>query len=387
VAIFATHPIQNQVPWFRSLAARPELDVKVFFGMVPDAVQQGVGFGVGFRWDVPLLEGYDSETLHNMARRPSLGTFDGCDTPGVARRLRAWKPDLSILTGWQSKMLVQAWWACLRLGVPRIVRGESNALRDRPPWKRLLHRLWLRGFDQFLAIGRSNREFYRQAGIAAARIHDCPYSVDNQRFAAAAAVARGERAQLRRNWSIPDGAACFLFCGKLIAKKRPLDLLRALQRAAEAGAAAHVLVVGDGELMADARALVQRDRLPVSFAGFLNQAEIVRAYVAADCLVLPSDAGETWGLVVNEAMCCALPAIVSDQVGCGPDLVEDGVTGAVYPAGDVDALAKLLIACSADVAGLRAMGARARDRVQSRYSVARAVEGALAAIDAAMAGQ
>ncbi len=113
----------------------------------------------------------------------------------------------------------------------------------------------------------------------------------------------------------------------------------------------------------------------------------MRAYVAADCLVLPSDAGETWGLVVNEAMCCGLPAIVGDQVGCGPDLVEEGVTGAVYPTGDVDALARLLVACSADVAGLRAMGASARDRVLSRYSVARAVEGTLAAIDAATAGR
>ena len=40
----------------------------------------------------------------------------------------------------------------------------------------------------------------------------------------------------------------------------------------------------------------------MTFAGFLNQSEIPRAYVAADCIVLPSDYGETWGLVVNEAM-------------------------------------------------------------------------------------
>ncbi len=251
VAIFATHPIQNQVPWFRGLAARPELDVKVYFGMVPTAVQQGVGFGVGFRWDVPLLEGYASELLRNEARHPSLGAFDGCDTPGIARTLRAWKPDVGILTGWHSKMLVQAWWACVRLGVPRIVRGESNAMRNRAPWKRLLHRLWLRGFDRFLAIGKGNREFYRQAGVPAARIHDCPYIVDNQRFVAASAAVLGERAQLRRDWSIPDGAACFLFCGKLIAKKHPLDLLHALQRATEAGAQSSR--PGRGRRRADAR--------------------------------------------------------------------------------------------------------------------------------------
>jgi glycosyltransferase involved in cell wall biosynthesis len=299
--------------------------------------------------------------------------------------LREWKPDLAILTGWQSKMLVQAWWACVRLGVPRIVRGESNAMRDRAAWKRATHRILLRGFDRFLAIGKANRDFYLQAGIPEARIHSCPYFVDNRRFAAAADPLRERRSELRARWSVPQNATCFLFCGKMIPKKRPLDLLLALQRAAAAGAAAHVLVVGDGELMAQARALVARERLPVSFAGFLNQTEIVDAYVAADCLVLPSDSGETWGLVVNEAMACRIPAIVSDQVGCGPDLVSEGVTGAAYPMGDVEGLALRLIEFSSNPAGLRTMGVAARDRVSLRYSVERAVEGTMAALDAVLA--
>lgn len=384
VALFATHPIQYQVPWFQKLAARPELELNVFFGLVPDAVQQGVGFGVGFHWDLPLLEGYEWEVLQNLAKRPSLGAFDGCDTPGVARALRARTPDVAILTGWHSKMLVQAWWACVRLGVPRIIRGESNAMPRRARWKRALHRGWLHGFDQFLAIGEANRNFYRQAGIPDARIHACRYFVDNQRFAAAADEWRARRAELRRHWSILEDATCFLFCGKLIAKKHPLDLLTALQRASAAGAAAHLLVVGDGELMAQARAMAERERLPVTFAGFLNQTEIVRAYVAADCLVLPSDTGETWGLVVNEAMACGIPAIVSDQVGCGPDLISEGATGMIYPMGDVDALAQRLIELSGNPPRLHAMGVQARERVCSDYSVDRAVEGTLAAINAVM---
>ena len=385
VALFATHPIQYQVPWYQALAARPELELRVYFGMVPNAAQQGVGFGVNFQWDIPLLDGYAWEALHNVAKRPSLGAFGGCDTPGVARNLSDWKPDLAILTGWHSKMLVQAWWACVRLGVPRIVRGESNAMARRARWKDVLHSAWFRGFDQFLAIGKANREFYRQAGVSDARIHACPYFVDNQRFATSADALRDRRAELRRNWSIPDYVTCFLFCGKLIPKKRALDLLSALQRACAEGASAHVLVVGDGELMAQARAIVERERLPVTFAGFLNQTEIVRAYVAADCIVLPSDTGETWGLVVNEAMACGLPAIVSDQVGCGPDLVSEGVTGSIFPMGDVDALAQRLVAFSRNPSALQAMGDRARERVHSQYSVERAVVGTMEAIDAVMA--
>ena len=385
VAFFATHPIQYQVPWFRALAARQDLALKVYFGQVPDAKQQGVGFGVDFQWDIPLLEGYQSEILDNVAQPPALATFGGCDTPEVDRRLREWKPDIAVLTGWQSKMLVQAWWACSRLRIPRIVRGESNAMPHRAPWKRALHRVWLRGFDRFLAIGKANREFYLRAGVPESRIHSCPYFVDNQRFAAAARALHDRRTELRARWSVPDDATCFLFCGKLIPKKHPLDLLRALKRAVTSGAPAHVLVVGDGELMVQARALVERERLPVTFAGFLNQTEIVAAYVATDCLVLPSDTGETWGLVVNEAMACGLPAIVSDQVGCGPDLVSDGVTGATFPMGDVHALGQRLIELAADPARLRAMGATACERVSSGYSVQRATEGTVAAIDAALA--
>ena len=82
--------------------------------------------------------------------------------------------------------------------------------------------------------------------------------------------------------------------------------------------------------------------LPVSFAGFLNQGEIPAAYAACDALVLPSDYGETWGLVVNEAMACGVPAVVSDAVGCGPDLVEEGQTGMIFPLGDIPALARAI---------------------------------------------
>ena len=132
MALLATHPIQYQVPWYQALSAEPGIALKVFFGQIPDATQQGVGFGVDFQWDIPLLEGYESEVLTNVAQPPSLGTFGGSDTPDVGLRLREWEPDVAILTGWQSKMLVQAWWACVRLGIPRIVRGESNTMLRRP---------------------------------------------------------------------------------------------------------------------------------------------------------------------------------------------------------------------------------------------------------------
>ncbi len=93
-------------------------------------------------------------------------------------------------------------------------------------------------------------------------------------------------------------------------------------------------------------------------AGFQNQRRIAATYAAADALVLPSTSGETWGLVVNEAMACGLPVIVSDQVGCAPDLVLEDETGFTYPCGDVAALAERVGALAGD--------RRRRDRMSAR---------------------
>jgi glycosyltransferase involved in cell wall biosynthesis len=101
---------------------------------------------------------------------------------------------------------------------------------------------------------------------------------------------------------------------------------------------ASLLVVGAGPLDNVCRAQAERLGVRAVWAGFLNQSELGRTYAVADCLVLPSG-GETWGLVVNEALATGLPAIVSDRVGCGPDLVRADETGAIFPMGDAGALA------------------------------------------------
>ena len=377
IVIVATHPIQYQVPWFQRLAARDGIQLKVLFAMLPTQEQQGVGFNVAFAWDIPLLEGYEWEVLESGQSTQDLTSFGGTNAPTIQRTLAANQPDVVIITGWHARPLLQALWACMRLGIPRMVRGEANAMRQRS-WKaRLAHRLLLSRFDAALTIGRSSREFYRQNGVPDDRLFSTPYFVDNQRFARQAEAIAPERSRIRAEWDIPERAACYVYVGKLEEKKRILDLLAALAIAREAAPHLHLLVVGTGVLMDEAKRLAGERNLPVTFAGFLNQTAISRAYVAGDCLVLPSDYGETWGLVVNEAMASGLPAIVSDRVGCGPDLVEDGVTGATFPFGDIGALADRLVRY-ADRAALSAMGRHARERIAA-YSVERAVDGTVAA--------
>jgi glycosyltransferase involved in cell wall biosynthesis len=95
-------------------------------------------------------------------------------------------------------------------------------------------------------------------------------------------------------------------------------------------------------------------------------------YSAADLLVLASEF-EPWGMVVNEAMCCGLPVVVSDKVGAAADLVADGINGFVYPVGDVPALADRVLRLVEDE-GLRRAMARESVRRIGEWSVEAGVD-------------
>jgi glycosyltransferase involved in cell wall biosynthesis len=382
--VFATHPIQNHAPWFRALVAEG-VDLMVFFSLLPDARQQAVGFGGAFSWDTPLLEGYDWVQLQQAKRDPALGSFRGLRNREVGRTLARHAPDVVVLTGWHALPLLQGVWAALLLGIPRVIRGDSNALRPRASWKSAGHRTLFSLYDAFVGMGTANRALYEANGVPPERIFDGGHFVDDQFFLAEARREGHHREKWRSAWGVPPEACCLLFAGKLQEKKRPLDFIRAVATAAARLSAGtiHGLVAGSGDLEPQARDLAASLGAPVTFTGFLNQGEIGRAYAAADALVLPSDFGETWGLVVNEGMLFGLPAVVSDRVGCGPDLVKDGETGFVFPFGDVAAVAACMERLASDRSGRMAMGQRARERVLG-YSPARGARATIAAARLAM---
>jgi glycosyltransferase involved in cell wall biosynthesis len=380
LTVVETHPIQYKAPLFRKMAAHPALELKVLYAMVPEPAQQGSGFGVSFAWDIPLLEGYRYEVLENVAKRPSVADFLGCDTPGFRARWRDERPDAVLVNGWVTKTCLQALWACRRLGIPCLVRGEANLLRPRAVWKHVLHRLLLRHYDAFLAIGSANREFYRFHHCPAPRIFWAPYAVDNAFFVEQARARTGRRNELRREFGVRPGAVAFLFAGKLESKKHPTDIFKAaMGLPADLSARIHIIMAGDGPLRRECERLASEWGGSVCFTGFLNQTRLPDAYAAADVLVLPSDAGETWGLVVNEAMASGLPVIVSDRVGCQADLVEEGHTGSVFPCSDVAELGRKMVRMATDDALRQRMGAHARERIGA-YSFESVTEGLITAL-------
>ena len=107
----------------------------------------------------------------------------------------------------------------------------------------------------------------------------------------------------------------------------------------------HLVFMGDGALRLELEKYVEKNNLKnIHFVGFKNQTELPKYYAMADVFILPSGVGETWGLMVNEAMCFGLPVIVSDIVGCGFNLVKQGENGYIFPLGNVERLADYLTA-------------------------------------------
>jgi glycosyltransferase involved in cell wall biosynthesis len=378
--VVATHPIQYQSAWFRRLAAHPRLDLKVFFchRASPDD-QSAAGFGVRFDWDVPLTDGFAHEFLKNLSRRPGVDRFGGLDTPGIRGRILRGRFDGVLVDGWYTRSSWQAIRACWDSRTPLLVRGDSHLHTPRSRFKRaakeLLYPRFITRFDACLAVGRWSADYFLHYGARPDRVFFVPHSIDEARFA----PSLSDPAPLRSVWGLDAESLLFLFVGKLIPKKRPADFVEAVCLARSRGARVQGLVVGDGPQRAACERRARSDTGSVRFAGFVNQSRLPEIYAAADALVLPSDGGETWGLVVNESMACERPCIVSDRVGCGPDLIVPGRTGFLFPMADRSELAALLASRTREE--LRAMGARARLRLAG-YSNQAAVEGVVAALDA-----
>lgn len=389
LAVLTSHPIQYQAPLFRLMSAQPEIDLTVYFCW-DFGVERSFDkdFGITIKWDIPLLEGYRHVFLKNYSPRPSSG-FWGQINPSIITELFKNKHDAVLIYGWNSLTNWLAFAAAIVTGTPVLIRGESplnqELLKGRLKLsvKKLVLRWLFKRIKAFLYIGEENRKFYLYYDVPEERLFFTPYAVDNGRFIKEADMLKGKRDHIRASLGVERGAFAVLFIGKLTPKKRPDDLLKAYELLIthySLPTVFHLFFVGDGELRGKLESYV-RDRhiSNVHFEGFKNQTELARYYTAADVLVLPSGAGETWGLAVNEAMCFGLPIVVSDAVGCAPDLVRNNENGFVVPLGDVSAFAEKLEMIARDPTWKKRLGAASR-RIIEHYDYREDVRGILAAL-------
>jgi glycosyltransferase involved in cell wall biosynthesis len=164
-----------------------------------------------------------------------------------------------------------------------------------------------------------------------------PNAVDNRFFATQAEATRAQATEFREKLKLP--LRFILFVGRLVPEKGVFDLLDAYAKL-ESGLRSEVGLVfaGDGvcreELTRQAKHIGPG---AVCFPGFAQREDLAGLYALAEALVLPTHS-DTWGLVVNEAMACGLPIIVSSVAGCSSDLVDDGWNGYVVPPRDAERL-------------------------------------------------
>ncbi|WP_158764404.1 glycosyltransferase family 4 protein [Terricaulis silvestris] len=306
--------------------------------------QAAAGFGTAFEWDVDILTGYAHEFLRNAALDPGTHHFLGCDTPGIGARLREGNFDALLVTGWNLKSYWQGILAAKRRGVPILVRGDSQLETPRAAVtlavKSIAYPPLLRLFDAALYVGQRNLAYWRRYHYPVQRLFFSPHCVDNFYFASRA--TQHSRNTLRARLGIANLTPVALFAGKLLAFKRPQDLVSAAAQVRSQGADLNVVFAGSGEQEGQLRAQAQQLGVPAHFIGFQNQSEMPAAYAASDVLVLPSSGEETWGLVANEALACARPIIVTEACGCAPDLAGDGTTGRVVPVKSPNALSAAL---------------------------------------------
>jgi glycosyltransferase involved in cell wall biosynthesis len=377
IAYLVSHPIQYQAPLLRRIAEEPDIDLTVFFGS--DFSVRGYkdeGFGVGVKWDVPLLEGYRYEFLPVVRDTTNPGTLTPLNR-GILSRLRGSKGaagfDALWVHGYSSLNALQGMLAAKALGIPVLVRAESwLGDRDRSgatlAAKRMFFRVLRELVDGALPIGTQNAAYWRHYLGEDFPLFRMPYAVDNQYFQRRSDEVRPGRAELQKELNLDPQRPVILFASKLQRRKRCEDLVEAYRNLSPSpGVEPHpyLVIVGDGEERAALEEQVAESGLEgVRFCGFRNQSELPRFFDLATVFVLPSR-HEPWGLIVNEVMNAGRAVIVSDDVGCQADLIENGVEGGVFPAGDVAGLTDALRAVLATPETAQAMGQRGLEKIRS----------------------
>ena len=338
LGIVVSHPIQYYAPLFKYLAQR--LNIIVFYCHDPTDEEIGRdGFGLKFKWDVNLLEGYEYLFLENRSSKPDLTKFNGCNTPDIGKKLKEHGVTHILIMGWYLRSYWQAFFYCLRNSIPVSVRGDSQLNpgenKIKSLLKALLYPLFIKRYDMLFYVGERNKQYLLKHGATTKQLVFAPHAVDQEFWQA----------------PIPDSGTkaskiIFLWIAKFIPKKQPFDAVKAFLKAYEQDNNIELWMIGSGELLEETMKIAGKCE-GLKFPGFKNQTQLREIFSLGHCLILTSNSEETWGLVVNEGFAMGMPAIVSDACGCVPDLIQENQTGFVYESGNLTQLTeKITLATS-----------------------------------------
>ena len=288
------------------------------------------------------------------------------------RALAKLRPDVVCLSGYATSLSLAAMSWCASARVPMVICSESNEFDEpRKRWREAVKRRLLRFCAAGLAGGTPQAEYLARLGLPVERIFKGYDVVDNRHFEDQAVESRKQKAEIRQKYSLPE--RYFLASARFTEKKNLPRLLRAhaLYRSQSASRLApcasrpapwDLVLLGDGPLRAQLTAL--RSELGsehcVHFAGARAYEELPSFYGLASAFIHASTT-EQWGLVVNEAMACGLPVLVSNRCGCAPDLVREDRNGFTFDPCDIGVLAERMSRISTPEFPLSEFGSASRE--------------------------
>jgi glycosyltransferase involved in cell wall biosynthesis len=321
ILIFETHPIQYKAPIYQRLQQLRPDSFRVIYG-TDGSMRDGYDaeFGRKVTWDTPLLEGYPHTVLGNQ-RASVLQGFRSLSGRGIFKLLRREKPAAVLVAPFLFQFDATVFLSCILLRIPIWIRVETqDEAFVRTKWRGDVRSAfyWLayKFVSHAFYIGSLNREHLGRFGITPERMSLAPYA-SPLAFPKDDADKQRVRDEKRTKLGLKPDDIVLLFSGKLIDKKNPLLILAALGLLpADLAKRIRVVYVGSGELEPALRREAEKFPGQIQFAGFVNQSEMASYYLAADMLVLPSRRmGETWGLVVNEAMGAGCAVVMTNAVG------------------------------------------------------------------------
>lgn len=378
LAVVASHVIQYQDPFYRRLAAHPEIDLTVFFCSAEGAkTYHDVDMGTTLRWDLDLLQGYEHVFLRNFG---SGHGFLRLINPGLVPALLRGEFDAVLfMTGWAWLSAWIGFAACRLARIPILLYGDSSYV---PPEDSIRSRIragvmrsLFRMTSAFMISGKLNADYYRHYGADPTRFYPLPWAIDNDRFIEGSRFAPGERDALRVRYGIEPDDLAVIFSGKLIERKDPMTLLCAI---AGMRSKAVAVFLGEGVLRERLERYAAENGVRTAFIGFVNQSDLPKHYAMGDVFALPSHF-DPRATVVNEAMACGLPVAITDRCGPSADLVRTGENGYVFAPGDYTALANHLDELATDAASRERMSARSREIIRT-WSYAEGVDGVVEAL-------
>ena len=311
-----------------------------------------------------LTEAFRAENLP-VTEIPARNT-GGREIRALLRTLRELAADLVLVD--TPRDLRLAAWATLLHAVPLVYRYNLNYRRPR---QHLGDRLYGRRVSACVFQSRYIEEHALQyeAWTARARRYRIPNGYDTLRFAPRpdAAIA------FRETWQISASAKVVVTASKLEPGKGHDVALAALWRLGLGDQLVYV-ICGDGTRDRELRALASDYQLSVRFTGMLDIDSVVGAFSAAEVVIQPS-VREIFPNAVGEAMSCMRAVVAADAGGTAELLGSDGSTGVLVPPNDVVALSNAIRDLLSDPSRCARMGAAARRRIETEFSMDRMIDG------------